>query len=592
MKSKKSTRYSTMLRPKMDKGGPILNQWDLPSDPSTPGYEDYGDMYTVPQWPGLMYKDPGMTKGWEGFGNPSNLQQSSWDNTQQSNTLSAQPKQQLAMDAGDYSIDNIRSQYMKNGGFSQRKGYFWNGKTMQKAVPGAYDGTEQYQVGGAVIPKGFQQIPMHQEMGRYGLNLYQEGGPTRNLSAPPPMTREEYLQSKYPSLMKRYLPWTKDDEIALDDRAGMIRNLEGTHPIEAGRYPIDPKTLKPKMPYKYMNYSYMNKPQFEDISTGPDMNIYRDGGNFAQVPISQHMGRYGLNLYKQGGSVPPTYTAYVNPSTKGMQYGGSMYADGGIHIKPENKGKFTAWASAHGMGVQEAASHVMANKEDYSSTIVKRANFAKNAAGWKKQYGGPMYAGGGNFQPGEYEDPSTMPATAPPPVVDPLAPNPNDPNDARNLDPQYAQQNAASRTGVVAPPPDPALSAQWRAGMTDEEAQQNLNNRPTTQQYAASMVPPMKPKRPYGTGYRNLLGAAMMYGQYAANQRQQKGLQAYGVQQGMTGMNPTRTTFSKGTYNQQGQMMPTAQYGGSMEYKMGGSYEMDDDTISHLERMGYKLKRM
>lgn len=61
---------------------------------------------------------------------------------------------------------------------------------------------------------------------------------------------------------------------------------------------------------------------------------------------------------------------------------------GGIHIKPENKGKFTSWAKSHGMGVQEAAKHVMANKEDYSSTIVKRANFAKNAAGWKHENGG------------------------------------------------------------------------------------------------------------------------------------------------------------------------------------------------------------
>lgn len=57
-----------------------------------------------------------------------------------------------------------------------------------------------------------------------------------------------------------------------------------------------------------------------------------------------------------------------------------LYAKDGIHIKPENKGKFTAWAKAHGMSVKEAANHVMANKDKYSSTIVKRANFAKNFA--------------------------------------------------------------------------------------------------------------------------------------------------------------------------------------------------------------------
>ena len=67
----------------------------------------------------------------------------------------------------------------------------------------------------------------------------------------------------------------------------------------------------------------------------------------------------------------------------------------GIYIKPENKGKFTASAKAAGMGVQEFASHVLANKDDYSSTQVKRANFARNAAGWKHANGGHILADGG-----------------------------------------------------------------------------------------------------------------------------------------------------------------------------------------------------
>ena len=60
------------------------------------------------------------------------------------------------------------------------------------------------------------------------------------------------------------------------------------------------------------------------------------------------------------------------------------YARSGIYIKPENRGKFTAWAQNHDMGVQEAASKVMSNKEEYSPSVVKMANFAKNAAGWNK----------------------------------------------------------------------------------------------------------------------------------------------------------------------------------------------------------------
>lgn len=70
--------------------------------------------------------------------------------------------------------------------------------------------------------------------------------------------------------------------------------------------------------------------------------------------------------------------------------GGDYKNGGGIYINPANKGKFTATAKRAGMGVQEFAAHVLANKEDYSTTQVRRANFARNAANWKKQLGGPV----------------------------------------------------------------------------------------------------------------------------------------------------------------------------------------------------------
>ena len=65
-------------------------------------------------------------------------------------------------------------------------------------------------------------------------------------------------------------------------------------------------------------------------------------------------------------------------------------AKSGIEIKPENKGKFTAWAKKRGMTVSEAANKVMSNKDRYTTDIVKMANFAKNAAGWNKEYGGDV----------------------------------------------------------------------------------------------------------------------------------------------------------------------------------------------------------
>jgi gas vesicle protein len=62
-----------------------------------------------------------------------------------------------------------------------------------------------------------------------------------------------------------------------------------------------------------------------------------------------------------------------------------IFKDGGIYINPKNKGKFTKKAKAAGMGVQEFARHVLANKDDYPTSTVKQANFARNAKGWKKK---------------------------------------------------------------------------------------------------------------------------------------------------------------------------------------------------------------
>ena len=60
---------------------------------------------------------------------------------------------------------------------------------------------------------------------------------------------------------------------------------------------------------------------------------------------------------------------------------------GGIHIDPSKKGTFTSAAKRHGMGVQEFASRVLSNKDDYSTAMVKKANFARNAAKWHEEGG-------------------------------------------------------------------------------------------------------------------------------------------------------------------------------------------------------------
>jgi hypothetical protein len=87
------------------------------------------------------------------------------------------------------------------------------------------------------------------------------------------------------------------------------------------------------------------------------------------------------------------------------------YSKGGtINIDPEKKGTFTAAATKHGESVQEFASQVLANKEDYSPAMVKKANFARNTSKWKYPDGGvlinsqtaPIYAASANTGWGKY----------------------------------------------------------------------------------------------------------------------------------------------------------------------------------------------
>lgn len=79
----------------------------------------------------------------------------------------------------------------------------------------------------------------------------------------------------------------------------------------------------------------------------------------------------------------------------------NTFAEGGkIHIKPSKRGTFTAAAKKHGKSVQGFASQVLANKEDYSPAMIKKANFARNAAKWHS-FGGDLNTHGSDFTNGQ-----------------------------------------------------------------------------------------------------------------------------------------------------------------------------------------------
>lgn len=78
------------------------------------------------------------------------------------------------------------------------------------------------------------------------------------------------------------------------------------------------------------------------------------------------------------------------------EQGGILSAKSGIHIKKENRGKFTKSAKAAGEGVQEHAHKVM-NNPNATTLQRKRANFAIQAAKWAKKR--KKHAQGGKIMP-------------------------------------------------------------------------------------------------------------------------------------------------------------------------------------------------
>ena len=92
------------------------------------------------------------------------------------------------------------------------------------------------------------------------------------------------------------------------------------------------------------------------------------------------------NYSAYGGPITMRYTGVMSPF-------GNTFGDGGIFIKPENRGKFTAlkertgksstWYKEHGTPAQK-----------------KMATFALNAAKWKHAEGGELHTHGGDFTNG------------------------------------------------------------------------------------------------------------------------------------------------------------------------------------------------
>lgn len=103
-------------------------------------------------------------------------------------------------------------------------------------------------------------------------------------------------------------------------------------------------------------------------------------------PISIRGLKSNMNRLQQAQELIKQYeqlaTEYINSKKDG----------GSINIDPSKKGSFTREAKKRNLSTQEFASKVLNNKEKYSTAMIKKANFAKNAANWNAE-GGPILIG-------------------------------------------------------------------------------------------------------------------------------------------------------------------------------------------------------
>lgn len=99
--------------------------------------------------------------------------------------------------------------------------------------------------------------------------------------------------------------------------------------------------------------------------------------------MDNNIDKWGSLSMPERASLISLFTGSGVTSLDEMRALYNEYGNGGsIHIDPSKRGTFTSAAKRHGMGVQEFASRVLSNKDDYSTAMVRKANFARNAAKW------------------------------------------------------------------------------------------------------------------------------------------------------------------------------------------------------------------
>lgn len=160
---------------------------------------------------------------------------------------------------------------------------------------------------------------------------------------------------------------------------GLIAGKNGFRFDHNGPHLMTMNPLGYSIPFP-VSYQGFSKGQLVDSGIAyPGHDFIVQGDTVVETPVLQSDGKYPKNMNNK----------YKNPVLFPITTLYSFQEGGGIHIKKENRGKFTAQAKRAGMGVQEFARHVLLdkNKNRYSAATRKRANFARNFGG-RKEMGG------------------------------------------------------------------------------------------------------------------------------------------------------------------------------------------------------------
>jgi hypothetical protein len=293
------------------------------------------------------------------------------------------------------------NQTMKMGGAaSGHSGSYWNGDSWVSNAgdSGTYSNGVYYGNGGATFPIG-GSAPIFGRGGVASFNVSNNEYPTPFAMAPGSGMGTGYLQD-LPTHMAHggHIPGAEIvDPFAMypgsGSGGGMLQDLPtemkrgGKHKKHAKHHD---KKLTPQQIQMMMQAMAMaQQPQ------GMPMPPQGGGQPMMMSPEEQQM--MAMQQGQQPMSPEQQQMAMMQQQGGGQPMPGMMKS-GGIHIDPSKRGTFTAAATKHGKSVQGFASQVLANKENYSPAMVKKANFARNASKWHHEYGG-MYEAGGSTMP-------------------------------------------------------------------------------------------------------------------------------------------------------------------------------------------------